>query len=114
MQMNTEFLICIYLYSSVANNLSVFSVVNLNSLRFKPAAAEAHRPGPAEHPLSNQPSKRASKDNILKVMAPILGISERRVKTLLTEGTIPSTLRGRERFTRKRDFIALFAPDRPG
>jgi hypothetical protein len=47
-------------------------------------------------------------------LAPILGLSLVHTRRLLTSGEIPSRKRGRKRYVRKEDFLALFEPERPG
>lgn len=45
-------------------------------------------------------------------VAAALGISLRTARGKMTDGSIPSTKFGRQRYTRKEEFLALFRPDR--
>ena len=45
-------------------------------------------------------------------VAAALRISLRTARGKMTDGSIPCTKFGRQRYTRKEDFLALFEPDR--
>jgi len=45
-------------------------------------------------------------------VAAALGTAVRTARAKLTDGTIPSRKLGRQRYTRKEDFLALFRPER--